>query len=84
MKLLYDQNLPPSLIRRLSDLFPDSEHIREVGLRESDDGAIWEHARDHGFAIVSKDSDFQYLALLRGHPPKAVHLGVGNCTVDQL
>ena len=84
MKLLYDQNLSPSLIRRLSDLFPDRDHVREVGLRDADDGAIWEYARDHGFAIVSKDSDFQHLALLRGHPPKAVCLTIGNCTVNQL
>ena len=31
-------------------------------------------------AIVSKDSDFQQRALLKGHPPKVVWVRLGNCT----
>jgi predicted nuclease of predicted toxin-antitoxin system len=33
MKLLFDQNLSPRLARLLADIFPDSTHVREVGLR---------------------------------------------------
>ncbi len=32
MKLLLDQNLPPSLLRGLSDSFPRSGHVRNLGL----------------------------------------------------
>jgi predicted nuclease of predicted toxin-antitoxin system len=32
MKLLFDQNLSPRLVERLSDLYPDSVHVQAVGL----------------------------------------------------
>jgi predicted nuclease of predicted toxin-antitoxin system len=83
MKLLFDQNLSPRLGRLLADIYPDSIHVREVGLRDSDDAAIWEYARTNGFAIVSKDSDFQQRSLLHGAPPKFIWLRVGNCTVKR-
>jgi len=59
MKLLFDQNLSPRLPRALSDLYPDSAHVREAGLRDSSDEAIWNYAKQNDFTIVSKDSDFQ-------------------------
>ncbi len=80
MKLLFDQNLSPRLTRLLADIYADSIHVREVGLREADDLAIWQYAKVHGFAIVSKDSDFQQRSLLHGAPPKFIWLRVGNCT----
>jgi predicted nuclease of predicted toxin-antitoxin system len=81
MKLLFDQNLSPRLPRLLADIYPDSIHVREVGLRDADDAVIWQHAKERGFAIVSKDSDFQQRSLLHGSPPKFIWLRVGNCTV---
>ena len=84
MKLLFDQNLSPRLVDRLSDLFPDSRHVRDVGLSESTDSEVWEFARANEFALVSKDSDFVQLALLRGAPPKVIRLHVGNCTTDRI
>ncbi|MCC6745088.1 MAG: DUF5615 family PIN-like protein [Acidobacteria bacterium] len=56
MKLLFDQNLSFRLTARLENLFPGSEHVRSAGLASADDAIIWEYARQHGFAIVSKDS----------------------------
>ncbi|WP_415354617.1 DUF5615 family PIN-like protein [Leptolyngbya sp. FACHB-1624] len=32
MKLLFDENLSPKLPNRLIDLFPNSLHVREVGI----------------------------------------------------
>ena len=81
MKLLFDQNLSPRLPSLLADIYADSAHVREVGLRDADDQAIWEYAKLHGFTVVSKDSDFQQRSLLYGSPPKFVWLRVGNCTV---
>jgi predicted nuclease of predicted toxin-antitoxin system len=84
MKLLFDQNLSPRLPRLILDLYPDSLHVREIGLRDASDSEIWEYARKNGFVIVSKDSDFQQRSLLYGHPPKFVWLRVGNCPVKAI
>ena len=84
MKLLFDQNLSPGLPRFLADLFPNSVHVRQIGLREAPDSLIWDYARQNGFAIVSKDSDFQSRSLLYGGPPKFVWLRVGNCSVKSI
>ena len=84
MKLLFDQNLSPRLPRLLADLYPDSVHVREVGLRDATDSVIWAYAKNLGFVIVSKDSDFQQRSLLYGHPPKFVWLRVGNCPVKTI
>ena len=81
MKLLFDQNLSPQLPGLLSDLYPDSVHVRDVGLRDATDTAIWNYAKQNEFVIVSKDSDFQQRSLLLGHPPKFIWLRVGNCPV---
>jgi predicted nuclease of predicted toxin-antitoxin system len=84
MKILFDQNLSPCLPRLLADLYPDSVHVREVGLRDASDDEIWEYAKQQGFVIVSKDSDFQQRSLLYGHPPKFIWLRVGNCPVKPI
>jgi predicted nuclease of predicted toxin-antitoxin system len=81
MKLLFDQNLSPRLPHLLADIYPASVHVREARLREADDSEIWQYAKTNGFAIVSKDSDFQQRSLLLGAPPKFIWLRVGNCTV---
>lgn len=80
MKLLFDQNLSPKLVARLADLFPDSVHVQSLGLDSADDNQIWEHARLNGFAIVSKDEDYNNLSVVRGSPPKVIWLQLGNCT----
>lgn len=59
MKLLFDQNLAPRLVRTLSDVFRGSMHVRDLGMTEASDPEVWDHARDAGFVIVSKDNDFQ-------------------------
>ena len=80
MKLLLDQNLSSRLVGRLATLFPESTHVRDVGLERADDSTVWEYAAEHGFTIVSKDSDFHQRALVFGHPPKVIWIRLGNCT----
>jgi predicted nuclease of predicted toxin-antitoxin system len=84
MKLLFDQNLSPSLPQKLADIFPNSIHIRNVGMRDATDTEIWNYAKQNDFTIVSKDSDFQQRSLLYVHPPKFVWLRVGNCPVETI
>ncbi len=80
MKLLLDQNLPPSLKRN----YPGSQHVSDVGLETADDEVVWEYARDNEFTIISKDGDFQHLASKNGPPPKVIWLRVGNCRTSEL
>ncbi len=84
MKLLFDQNLSWRLPKKLADLYPDSQHVREAGMKESGDVNIWEYAKSNGFVIVTKDLDFQQRSLFFGYPPKVVRLRVGNCTVQTI
>ena len=84
MKLLFDQNLSHKLARRLMDLFPDSNHVREVGLKEAEDPAVWEYAKQQGFMIVSKDADFHQRSFVLGFPPKVVWIRLGNCTTAEV
>ena len=57
MKLLFDENLSPKLVLLLADAFPDSLHVRDVGLEAADDPILWEYAKDNNLMLVSKDSD---------------------------
>ena len=84
MRLLYDQNLSPRLKEALDEVFPESIHVADVGLDLSNDAAIWNYARDHGFAVVTKDSDFPDLSFAQGHPPKVVWIRLGNCSTVQI
>ena len=84
MKLLFDENLSPHLTEALSDIYPDSTHVAQCGLQSADDATVWRYAMDHGFTIVSKDSDFQEMSVLRGAPPKLVWLRVSNCTTSEI
>lgn len=45
----------------------------------TDDGVIWTFAAQHGYTIVSKDSDFHHRSVVLGQPPKLIFLRVGNC-----
>ena len=84
MKLLFDQNLSDKLARRLADLFPDSTHVREVGLKEADDPVVWDHAIQQSFMIVSKDADFHQGSFVYGFPPKVVWVQLGNCSTTDV
>jgi len=84
MKLLFDQNLSPQLVRLLSQEYPDSEHVIGLGMDAAEDRDIWRYAAQNGFIIVSKDVDFEQRALLRGSPPKVVRVKLGNCSTTQV
>jgi hypothetical protein len=60
------QRLLPLLIER----FPDSSHVRPIGLGGASDCAIWEWAREQALLLVTKHEDFLDLSVARGFPPK--------------
>ena len=84
MKLLFDQNLPRSLVTAVQETFPESTHVALIDLATGTDREIFDYARDNGFVLVSKDSDFRQLSFLYGIPPKIIWLRVGNCSVAVL
>jgi predicted nuclease of predicted toxin-antitoxin system len=84
LKLLFDQNLAPSLVQVLADVFPQSNHVARIGLDRVPDREVWQYARDHDYTLVSKDSDFHELSLLYGSPPKVVWIRRGNCSTRQI
>jgi predicted nuclease of predicted toxin-antitoxin system len=79
-----DENLSHKLVSVLADLFPNSEHVRDIGLKAADDGVIWEYAESNGLVIISKDSDFYQRSLLFGHPPKVIWVRRGNCSTAEV
>jgi len=84
VKLLFDQNLSPSLVDSLADIYPESVHVQSVGLDRADDKAVWEFARRHNLVIVTKDADFQESSLISGAPPKVVWIRRGNCSTSEI
>jgi len=78
LKLLFDQNLSFRLVAALADLYPDSAHVRLLGMDQADDEIIWRYAKDNSFVIVTQDSDFNERSLVFGYPPKVVWLKCGN------
>jgi predicted nuclease of predicted toxin-antitoxin system len=84
VNLLFDQNLSHRLVRSLADIFPSSDHVRNVELGRADDDGVWEYAAAQGLMIVSKDSDFHQLSFVRSHPPKVVWIRRGNCSTSEI
>jgi len=84
LKLLFDQNLSPKLIRSLSDFFPNSIHVQLVNLDKANDRTLWEFAHENGYIIVSKDVDFSEKSVIWGYPPKVIWIRRGNCSTKEI
>jgi len=78
MKLLFDQNISFRLLKQIADDYPEAIQVKEVGLENSSDSEIWEFARKNNFNIVTFDSDFYDLSVIKGIPPKIIWLRIGN------
>jgi predicted nuclease of predicted toxin-antitoxin system len=84
MRLLFDQNISYRLINRIIDVFPDSKQVKELGLENATDSEIFEYAKDNDYVIVTFDSDFCELSVLKGFPPKIIWIRTGNTTTKNL
>jgi len=84
MKLLLDENLSDRIVKKIIDLYPDSTHVKTVGMSKTEDIVIWQYAKGNDFVIVSKDSDFHQRSLLYGHPPKFIYLRTGNSPTSDI
>ncbi len=84
MKLLFDQNLSPRLVKLLADIFPESNHVFPLNLDETEDTEVWQYAKENNFTLVTKDADFGDLSILRGFPPKVIWIRHGNCKTSDI
>ena len=84
MKLLFDQNISFRLIKQISDVFPQAQQVMEVGLADHNDSEIWEFARKNDYTIVTFDSDFYDLSVIKGMPPKIIWLRIGNTSTSNI
>jgi len=84
LKLLLDQNLSYRLLARLEPVFPGTTQIHRLGMEHADDMDIWRFAREQGFVIVTKDSDFFEKTVVLGFPPKVIWLKCGNVPIRRV
>jgi predicted nuclease of predicted toxin-antitoxin system len=84
MKFLFDHNLSPHLIHLLADFYPDSQHVFMLGMDQANDQTIWDYAAQNDFTIVTRDSDFNDLSLIRGFPPQVIWIRRGNCSTREV
>jgi predicted nuclease of predicted toxin-antitoxin system len=80
MHFLVDAQLPPSLANWFAVKGHSGIAVRDIGLRDSPDTAIWTYAQCTDAVIVTKDEDFAQLAAIRRPPPRVLWIRLGNTT----
>ena len=78
MNLLFDANVSFRILELLKSHFSSAAHASQHNLNSATDINIWNFAQKNNFCIVTKDSDFNDLAIARRAPPKIIWLKVGN------
>ncbi len=79
MTIWVDAQLPPRTARWIASNFPvTAAALRDLGLREANDEAIFTTAREANVIVLTKDGDFVRLLEQRGSPPKILWLTCGN------
>ena len=84
MNLLFDQNISFRIISKIKDIFPNAKQVKDIGLVDRSDMEIWNFARNNNYCIVTFDSDFYDLSIVKGTPPKIVWLRTGNMTTNSI
>lgn len=84
MKLLFDEHLSYKLVLLLSDIFPNSKHVMDLGLTAANDREIWDYTKTNNYVIATKDSDFIDISNLLGAPPFVIWIRSGNTKVKDI
>ncbi len=79
-QFILDNNLSVNLINQISELSTEISHVSIVALERSSDMEIWQYAKQNGYTIITKDSDFKTLSNLFDCPPKVIRVNCGNQT----
>ncbi len=78
MRFLIDAQLPPALADWLRDKGHEAVAVRDIGLRDADDRAIWAKATLDQAVIITKDQDFALLAATAADGPQVLWVRTGN------
>jgi predicted nuclease of predicted toxin-antitoxin system len=84
LKLLFDQNISPKIVKHLASVFEESKQVRHLGLEDSSDYVIFDYAKKNNYIIVTFDSDFIDLNILKGAPPKIIWVRSQNQTTKNV
>lgn len=84
MKFIIDAQPPPSLAAALREAGYDAVAVREIGLREAKDAAIWDYALQNKGVILTKDEDFAERCMASNQAPVVIWLRIGNATNPEL
>lgn len=80
-----DAQLSPGLARWIRDTFGiDARAVRDLGLRNAKDPAIFKAAREAAVIVMSKDEDFRALVERLGPPPQVLWVTCGNTSNARL
>ena len=75
----FDAQLSPLLAPWLAARFNVTAFaLRDIGLRDATDRAIFDAARAANAVVITKDRDFVELVARLGHPPQIVWVTCGN------
>jgi len=78
VKFIVDAQLPPALAHALREAECEAVAVRDIGLREAKDPAIWRYAVENQTVIITKDEDFADRCLRETESPAVVWLRIGN------
>lgn len=78
MRLVVDAQLPPALVQWLVARGHDAVHVFDLDYVRAPDSVIWEHARETGAVIITKDEDFALRSQLRPSGPPVIWIRFGN------
>lgn len=84
MKLLLDQNFSYKLLKPLSKIYEEVVQIGRVGMGQTSDSMIWQHALSHKHTIVSFDAYFAEKNALTGYPIKVIWLKCQNTSTEHI
>ena len=76
-------NLSPRWVQVLADFSVEAVHWSAIGPADAPDLVIMDHARVHGFVVLTHDLDFSaILAATNGHTPSVVQIRAGNLSPE--
>ena len=78
MKLLLDENLSRRLVPFFVHDYPGTSQVSLLGMEQASDMDLWRYAKQENFVVVTRDADFQEIALVHGHPPSVIWLKTEN------
>ena len=81
---LVDAQLSPALAKAIAAAGYSARHVADVGLLQAADAPIWDFARDHGYALITKDEDFVSIRLRAKDSVAVVWLRIRNSSRQAL